>query len=310
MARYLVTGGAGFIGSHLVDHLLAAGHEVMVVDDFSTGRRENLAAHPRLTVLEGDILEMEAKQFPQPFEGVAHLAAWASVNDSWTSLRRAHEVNLSATVRVLDLARVLQIPRVVYASSAAVYGAPARIPIREDDAAQPLSPYGLQKLAGEHYGRLLAQEEGPTFVALRFFNVFGPRQVASSPYSGVISKFAAAFRSGGPIKINGDGRQTRDFVYVADLTRGLSAALAAPGLPPFTVCNLGTGNAITIRALAETMRLLFPGWSGAVEHGPALPGDIVHSQATIEVARRLLGYEPKYSLETGLAEMQRKLEVG
>ncbi len=173
----------------------------------------------------------------------------------------------------------------------------------EDDATLPLSPYGLQKLAGEHYGRLLAGRGGLEFVALRFFNVFGPRQVASSPYSGVISKFVANFSAGRSITINGDGNQTRDFVYVADLVRGIAQALRVADLPPFTVCNLGSGRAVSIGQLVALLRELFPDWNGAIAHGPALNGDIVHSQASIARAQRVLGYRPEISLEAGLAKL-------
>lgn len=303
MRNYLITGGAGFIGSHLVEHLLATNDRATVLDDFSTGQRENLTAHSELTLVEADLLEVTAGNLPEKFDGIVHLAALPSVNDSWTALRRAHELNLTATVHVLGLARALNIPKVVFASSAAVYGDPLRVPIQEEDATQPLSPYGLQKLASEHYGRLLAADGAPSFVALRFFNVFGPRQVATSPYSGVISKFADALRAGRSITINGDGSQTRDFVYVSDIARGIAQALSATDLAPFTVCNLGTGRAVTIRTLAEIMRKNFPAWPGRLETGPALPGDIVHSQASIAAAQRLLNYRPEDSLEAGLAKL-------
>ncbi len=303
MGNYLITGGAGFIGSHLVEHLLRTGHRVTVLDDFSTGRRENLPTHPKLSVMEADLLRLAADELSQRFDGLVHLAALPSVNDSWTALQRAHELNLTATLRVIEWARSLGIPRMVYASSAAVYGDPVRVPVHEDDATSPLSPYGLQKLTGEHYGRLLAGEGGLQFVALRFFNVFGPRQVATSPYSGVISKFAAALRADQSITINGDGSQTRDFVYVADLVRGIAQALSVPNLPPFTVCNLGTGRSVSIGQLAGVMQALFPDWTGNITHGPALPGDIAHSQATVAAAQSLLNFRPEISLEAGLAKL-------
>jgi len=305
MANYLITGGAGFIGSHLVDFLLEAGHNITVVDDFSSGRRENLPAHSRLAVLEADLLEVASGKIPGKFDGLVHLAALPSVNDSWTEVMVAHQLNLTATVRVLELARTLTIPRIVFASSAAVYGNPQSVPINEESPTMPVSPYGLQKLASEQYGRLFSDSSALSFVALRFFNVFGPRQVASSPYSGVISKFAAAMRAGEPVTIYGDGKQTRDFVYVSDIARGVAQALAVKDLQPFAVCNLGTGRAVTIRELAETMRSIFPDWQGSIETAPAPPGDIVHSQASIGAAGQLLGYEPTFSLSAGLAEMMR-----
>jgi len=301
MAHYLVIGGAGFIGSHLVEHLLAARHQVTVIDNFSTGKRENLSADPKLVVLEADIFELTANQLSGRFDGVVHLAALASVNDSWNDVLGAHELNLTATVRLIELVKQVNIPRFVFASSAAVYGNPHEIPITEEHDTVPLSPYGLQKLASEYYGRLFAQDNQMSFVALRFFNVFGPRQVTTSPYSGVITKFSARMRAGQPVTIYGDGSQTRDFVHVRDIARGIAQALVAFGLGQFTVCNLGTGRAVSIRELVEIIGSFFPSWDGRLESAPARPGDILNSQADISAARRLLGYDPAHLLEAGLA---------
>ena len=303
MSHYLITGGAGFIGSHLVELLLQEGHRVTVIDDFSTGKRENLPSQRELSVVAADLLSITRDQLAGPFDAIVHLAALPSVNDSWTDVMAAHQLNLTATVRVLELASAMRILKIVYASSAAVYGNPQSTPIVEEHLTLPLSPYGLQKLASEQYGRVFAQNQTLSFVALRFFNVFGPRQVATSPYSGVISKFASAMRAGQPIKIHGDGQQTRDFVYVTDIARGIAQALEMAGLESYVVCNLGTGRAVSIRELAETMRAIFPHWKGSIQSAPAPPGDIVHSQASIAVAGRLLGFRPAYSLETGLARM-------
>ena len=302
MAHYLITGGAGFIGSHLVDRLLQAGHRVTVIDDFSTGKAENLPREGALEIVAADLLALAPGRLAGPFAAVVHLAALPSVNDSWAQLAQAHARNLTATVRVLELARELGIPRLVFASSAAVYGNPDTVPIAEDHPRRPLSPYGLQKLASEDYGRLLARD-GFSFIALRFFNVFGPRQVADSPYSGVITKFACALRANQPVTIFGDGRQTRDFVYVQDIATGISRALEATDLAPFTVCNLGCGHAASILQLAETMRGFFQQWKSEFEHAPMPPGDIVRSEADISAAQRLLQYRPEHSLESGLAEM-------
>ncbi|HEX4667109.1 MAG TPA: NAD-dependent epimerase/dehydratase family protein [Chthoniobacterales bacterium] len=302
MAHYLITGGAGFIGSHLVDRLLQAGHRVTVIDDFSTGKAENLPCAGALDIVPADLLTVAADRLAGPFAAVVHLAALASVNDSWGQLGRAHARNLTATVRVIELARELGTPRLVFASSAAVYGHPETVPIAEDHPRRPVSPYGLQKVASEEYGRLFARDDF-SFVALRFFNVFGPRQVADSPYSGVITKFAGALRANQPVTIFGDGTQTRDFVYVQDIAAGISRALEAPDLAPFTVCNLGCGRAVSILQLAEMMREFFPHWQSAVERAPMPPGDIVRSEADISAAQRLLDYRPQYSLTSGLAEM-------
>jgi UDP-glucose 4-epimerase len=302
MAHYLITGGAGFIGSHLVDRLLQAGHRVTVIDDFSTGKAENLPCEGPLEIVADDLLTLVPDRLAGPFTAVVHLAALPSVNDSWAQLAQSHARNLTATVRVIELARELGIPRLVFASSAAVYGNPDTLPIAEVHPRWPLSPYGLQKLASEEYGRLFARDDF-SFVALRFFNVFGPRQVADSPYSGVITKFAGALRENQPVTIFGDGTQTRDFVYVHDIAAGILLALEATGLAPFTVCNLGCGHAVSILELAETMRGFFPRWKSEFQRAPMPPGDIVRSEADVSAAQTLLNYRPEHSLESGLAEM-------
>jgi UDP-glucose 4-epimerase len=302
MAHYLITGGAGFIGSHVVEWLLKSDHRVTVIDDFSAGRRENLPTHSELSIVAQDLLCLRNEELTGPFHAVLHLAALPSVNASWSNLLQAHAVNLSATVRVIELAQQLRIPRIVYASSAAVYGDADIVPIEEMHRLRPTSPYGLQKASGEEYGRLCAGKN-LSFVALRFFNVFGPRQVADSPYSGVITIFAQAMRENQPITIFGGGGQTRDFVFVKDIARGIASALEISELNPFTVCNFGSGAAVAIRQLVSTMRQFFPEWSGAIKEAPARHGDIVRSAAEISAAQRLLSYRPRYSLESGLAEM-------
>jgi UDP-glucose 4-epimerase len=302
MAHYLITGGAGFIGSHLVEWLLKSGHRVTVIDDFSAGSRDNLPAVPELSIIKQDLLRLRNQELTGPFDAVVHLAALPSVTASWSNLLHAHAVNLSATVRVIELAQQLQIRRIVYASSAAVYGDADVVPINEMQPLRPTSPYGLQKGAGEEYGRLCAGK-ALSFVALRFFNVFGPRQVAGSPYSGVITIFAQAMRENRPITVFGGGEQTRDFVFVKDVALGIARALEISDLDPFTVCNLASGTSVTVRQLVSTMRQFFPEWPGVIKEAPARPGDIVRSAADISAAQRLLSYRPRYSLESGLAEM-------
>jgi UDP-glucose 4-epimerase len=307
MAHYLITGGAGFIGSHLVEWLLASGHRVTVVDDFSAGSRDNLPAHPGLSIVEQDLLRLTNDELAGAFHAAVHLAALPSVTASWANLSQAHAANLTATVRVIELAQQLRIPRMVYASSAAVYG-DADVAVEETQRLRPASPYGLQKVSSEEYGRLCAGKN-LSFVALRFFNVFGPRQVAGSPYSGVITIFGQAMRENQPITIFGGGGQTRDFVYVKDIALGIASALEISGLDPFTVCNLGSGAAVSIRQLVAAMRQFFPEWSGLINEAPARLGDIVHSAADISAAQRLLSYQPRYSLESGLAEMLQLAKV-
>jgi len=302
MAHYLITGGAGFIGSHLVEWLLESGHRVTVIDDFSAGTRDNLPTHSELSIVEQDLLRLTNNELTGPFHAIVHLAALPSVTASWSNLLQAHAVNLTATVRVIELAQQLGIPRIVYASSAAVYGDSDVVPIEEMQRLRPTSPYGVQKVAGEEYGRLCSSKN-LSFVALRFFNVFGPRQVAGSPYSGVITIFAQAMRENRPITIFGGGGQTRDFVFVKDIALGIASALEMSDLNPFTVCNLASGTAVTIRQLVATMRQFFPEWSGSIKEAPARLGDIVRSSADISAARNLLSYQSRYSLESGLAEM-------
>ena len=259
MAHYLITGGAGFIGSHLVEWLLESGHRVTVIDDFSAGTRDNLPTHSELSIVEQDLLRLTNNELTGPFHAIVHLAALPSVTASWSNLLQAHAVNLTATVRVIELAQQLGIPRIVYASSAAVYGDSDVVPIEEMQRLRPTSPYGVQKVAGEEYGRLCSSKN-LSFVALRFFNVFGPRQVAGSPYSGVITIFAQAMGENRPITIFGGGGQTRDFVFVKDIALGIASALEMSDLNPFTVCNLASGTAVTIRQLVATMRQFFPEW--------------------------------------------------
>jgi len=307
MAHYLITGGAGFIGSHLVEWLLESGHRVTVIDDFSAGTRDNLPTHSELSIVEQDLLRITNNELTGPFHAIVHLAALPSVTASWSNLLQAHAVNLTATVRVIELAQQLGIPRIVYASSAAVYGDSDVVPIEEMQRLRPTSPYGVQKVAGEEYGRLCSSKN-LSFVALRFFNVFGPRQVAGSPYSGVITIFAQAMGENRPITIFGGGGQTRDFVFVKDIALGIASALEMSDLNPFTVCNLASGTTVTIRQLVATMRQFFPEWSGSIKEAPARLGDIVRSSADISAARNLLSYQSRYSLESGLAEMLRLMK--
>jgi UDP-glucose 4-epimerase len=302
MSHYLVTGGAGFIGSHLVERLLAGDDRVTVVDNFSSGQRQNLPSDSRLSVIAEDVLLLRPEQLGSSFDGLVHLAALPSVNSSWIEPAATHAANLTATLQMIELARQLRVRRMVFASSAAVYGDAATFPIAESHPCHPLSPYGLQKLASEEYGRLFADEDF-SFVALRLFNVFGARQVADSPYSGVITRFATALGANQPVTIFGEGRQTRDFVYVKDIAEGMANALVASLPTPVMVCNLGRGRAISILELFAAMRPFFPDWAGDLQHRPARAGDIARSEADISKAQELLGFHPRFSFELGLANM-------
>ncbi len=279
MARYLVTGGCGFIGSHLIERLLASGHEVRVLDDLSTGKRENLP--PSVPVTIGDVADAAAVEAAMAgpdgsgVDGCFHLAAVASVDRSREAWLETHHANQSGTIAVFDAARRANpkgpVP-VVYASSAAVYGDNPAMPLTEDAATRPLSAYGADKLGCELHARVADIVHGVPTTGFRFFNVYGPRQDPKSPYSGVISIFAGRIVRGEPVTINGDGEQVRDFIFVKDLVRYLTAAMDNPrsGAPVFNVC---TGRPTSVNRLAEVLAEL-SGRPLDRRYGPARPGDI------------------------------------
>jgi Nucleoside-diphosphate-sugar epimerases len=300
----IVTGGAGFIGSHVVELLLKFGHQITIFDDLSSGVRQNIPKHTGITFIEKNLLFLAPTEWPRNADAVIHLAAFPSVADSWIQLRRAHENNLSGTVHALEAARHNEIPRFIFASSAAVYGNAATTPLTEDAHTEPFSPYGLQKLAGEQYGRMIARECGITFIALRFFNAYGTRQLASSPYSGVISRFIQAMTSGKAITIRGDGSQTRDFVYVKDVAAAVAAAVHMPAPANNTLtCNIGSGTATTILDLARVLQRLKPHSRAPIQFVPLLPGEVLASRADIRKAADKLLFSPRWTLERGLADM-------
>jgi UDP-glucose 4-epimerase len=302
--HFLITGGLGFIGSHLVEQLLSEDHTITIVDDLSSGRRDNVPGDDRINLIVKNVLDLDATDVSAPIHGAAHLAAIASVNSSWTHARLSHDSNLTSTLRMIELCAALKIPRLVFASSAAVYGEPKRTPIDENHPTRPISPYGLQKLMSEEYGRLFADRVGFSFIALRVFNAYGPRQVADSPYSGVISRFLQSARAGQPATLYGDGFQTRDFVYVKDVATAFVRALTGAGKAGDTlVCNIGTGQPISIRDLASYIAKFAESGSLNPSHAPSPPGDIKHSCANISAAQRFLGFEPRYPLEQGLTLM-------
>lgn len=302
MATYLVTGGCGFIGSHLCDALILRGHSVRILDDLSTGHRRNLHPQARLTV--GDIADAElVADCMVEADGVFHLAAIASVaraNEAWAE---THRTNLTGTIVIFDAARRANargpIP-VIYASSAAVYGDNDALPLLESATPRPLSAYGADKLGCELHARVAGLVHGVPTTGLRFFNVFGPRQDPSSPYSGVISIFCDRLRRGEGLTIFGNGMQQRDFVYVADVVRALIAAMEAPAAaaPVYNVC---TGVAISILELAQTLGSLF-GREPVFEFRPPRPGDIARSLGSASAIRRALGWQPRVSLAAGLVE--------
>ena len=304
--RLLVTGGAGFIGSHFVDLVVGLGGQVVVVDDLSSGRVNNLPAHRSVEFVEKNFRTCEARDFAGGFDAIVHLAALPSVATSWEQPMQAHESNLSLTLHAITLASELRIKRIVFASSAAVYGKTTEVPTKESSQLSPSSPYGLQKQTSERYGQLFAEALGLSFVSLRFFNVFGPRQSPSSPYSGVISQFLAAMQKGLPVNITGDGEQTRDFIYVKDVAAALQAAVTKISNEiPWLVLNVGTGVPASILKLRREMIQFFPDADKVPIFLPIAQGDIRHSAACITAAAEVLGFSSRYSLQDGLAELFR-----
>jgi UDP-glucose 4-epimerase len=301
MSTWLVTGGAGFIGSHLCDALVAAGDQVRVLDDLSTGKRDNLPAG--VTLLEGDVADpLVLEAAVEDVDGCFHLAAIASVERGRTEWSMTHRTNLSATVGLFDaIARQRRKAPVVYASSAAVYGDCPTVPIPEDAACHPLSAYGADKYGCELHANVATHVHGIPTVGLRFFNVYGPRQDPGSPYSGVISIFCTRIRDGRPITIFGDGGQTRDFVYIADIVAALRAAMALRP-PRALVFNVCTGEPTSVLELARLIAQL----SGKrLELRCAEPrlGDIRHSLGRPDAARSALSLAVPTALSDGLAHV-------
>lgn len=310
MSLLLVTGGCGFIGSHLCAALIARGDAVRVLDDLSTGSRANLAPGAELVV--GDVADPATVRAAMAgVEGVFHLAAIASVQRCTEDWLGAHRVNLSGSIAVFDAARNPggrgPVP-VVYASSAAVYGEQDRLPIAEDAPCRPLSAYGADKLGSELHARVAGSVHGVPTMGLRFFNVFGPRQDPRSPYSGVISIFCDRLAAGEGVEIYGDGAQTRDFIAVSDIVAGLVAGLGAASTEA-PVLNLCTGRATSVVDLARTIAGLC-GIAPAIRHAPARPGEIRHSVGAPERARARLGLGAPRTLAEGLAEVLAWLRAG
>jgi UDP-glucose 4-epimerase len=299
MSTYLVTGGAGFIGSHLCEALLGRGNRVRVLDDLSTGHRHNLPAEVELIV--GDVANPDAIQAAmQDVDGCFHLAAIASVEKGITDWLGTHRANLTGTIAVFDAIRRQgsKIP-VVYASSAAVYGDAETVPIAETEPCRPLSAYGADKYGCELHARVASHVHGIPTAGFRFFNVYGPRQDPKSPYSGVISIFCERIKAGNGISIFGDGQQTRDFVYVGDVVRALLAgmALRPDNAPVFNVC---TGVPTSVEQLAGLIGTL-AGKNPEVKFMPPRAGEIRHSLGVPGLANQVLGIEGRVALRDGLA---------
>jgi len=300
MSFYVVTGGAGFIGSHLAEELERRGERIRVVDSLITGKRSNIAHVRSAEFVEGDLAEIDvARRAVAGADYVLHQAAIPSVPRSVKDPLSSNRANIDATLNVLVAAHEAGVKRVVFAASSSAYGDAATSPKREDMPTGPLSPYALQKLVGEQYMQLFTKLYGLETVSIRYFNVFGPRQDPSSPYSGVISLFATAILDGVAPTICGDGEQTRDFTYVANVVDGVLRACTANASGE--VINVATGGTISINELCRRMAQL-AGVDIRPVHIEARLGDVRNSQADISKARRLLGYEPIVSFEDGLSK--------
>lgn len=302
MARMLITGGAGFIGSNLAEELLEKGHAVKILDNFTTGRKENIdAIRGRIEVINGNVKELDdVKKAVENIDYVFHLAALVSVPMSIKNPLLTEEVNTIGTLNVLKASRDSGVNRVVYASSCAVYGDIQDIPIKEDTQKEPLSPYALTKLSAEGGCRLFSKLYGLETVCLRYFNVYGPKQDPNSQYAAVIPRFIESMLQNGQPVIFGDGEQTRDFVFVRDVIQANMLATSTRGISG-QVFNIGSGKAETINSLLGMVNRIL---AKQIKPGYAQPrhGDIRHSLADIGRAREQLGYSPGYSFPDGLQE--------
>lgn len=303
-APILITGGAGFIGSHLSDALLAKGYAVRVLDDLSTGKRSNLQLqHPKLQLIEGDVADATlVAQAAAGCQAVVHLAAVASVQASVEDPVKTHQSNFIGTLNVCEAMRLAGIRRVLFASSAAVYGNNGEgESISEDTPKAPLTPYAVDKLASEQYLDFYRRQHGLEPVIFRFFNIFGPRQDPSSPYSGVISIFSERALNGQPITVFGDGEQTRDFVYVGDLVSVMLQALELDQVEEGAV-NVGLNQATSLNQLLAALKTVV-GSLPAISHGPARSGDIRHSRADNTRLQQRFRFPEPTPMAEGLARL-------
>ena len=299
MAQYLVTGGAGFIGSHLSEELVRRGHQVRVADSLVTGKRSNLDHVPGVEFLEGDLADLDfARTAVTGSDFVLHQAALPSVPRSVKDPITSNRANVDATLNVLVAARDAGVRRVVFAGSSSAYGNTVTSPKHEDMPTSPLSPYALQKVVGEQYLQMFTSLYGLETVTIRYFNVFGPRQDPSSPYSGVISLFAMALLENRAPTIYGDGEQSRDFTFVANVVDGVLRACEATGASG-RVINVATGSSISLNALFEAMRRLI-GATVKPDYAGSRAGDVRDSLADLRLAKEILGYKPIVPFEEGL----------
>ena len=308
MKQVLITGGAGFIGSHTADVLLSQGFAVRVLDNLSNGKRTNLNASAladgRLSFIDGDVRDAAVVDAAVTgVDAVMHLAAQVSVPRSVADPVESSTHNIAGFLNVLDAVRRHKTPRIVYASSAAVYGVPEALPLTEANTAKPLSPYGLEKLINDQYAALYRELYGVSSVGMRYFNVYGPRQDPKSPYAGVISKFADGLEGASPLRVFGDGSQTRDFIYVGDVARANALALQS-GVTG--VLNVGTGTSVTLLDLIDAMKEAF-GKPAEVRHEPPATGDIAHSATSPARLKQTLGWQPATTFVQGLRALAESL---
>ena len=305
-SRILVTGGAGFIGSHMVDKLIETDAEVTVLDNLDTGKMENIAQHEKnsnFNFVKGDIRNLQlVKQLVKDTDAVINLAAIASVQRSIENPLLVNDVNVIGTLNLLKASVEGNVKRFIQASSAAVYGDAQTLPVREDFNPMPLSPYAVSKLATDNYALVFNHVYGLETVCLRFFNVYGPRQ-ANNPYSGAITIFANEILAHRPPRIFGDGEQTRDFVFVEDVISATMLALTEKNAAG-EIFNVASGKATTINQIVEILQKIM-GENLKPVHDKPREGDIRHSYASTEKARTILGYDPMFSLEEGLRELVR-----
>ena len=301
MTDYLITGGAGFIGSNLAEHLVNQGHRVRVFDNFSTGKRQNLRSFEKQAeIIEGDLRDLD--QIRRAVAGVRHvlhLAAIPSVPRSVANPQLTNEANITGTLNVLVAARDAKCKRVVFSSSSSVYGDTPKLPKSEDMPPSPLSPYAVHKVTGEYYCRIFWRLYGLETLSLRYFNVFGPRQDPQSQYAAVIPRFITAILAGQPPTIFGDGKQSRDFSHVENAITANLAACAAPQQALGESFNIACGGRITLLDLVATINAIV-GKNIAPKFDPPRPGDILHSQADITKAQKLLGWMPRVDFREGI----------
>jgi UDP-glucose 4-epimerase len=308
MKKVVVTGGAGFIGSHLLEELTQRDYSLLVIDDFSTGKQENLTSvlkKPNVTIINGSIIDLPLLQKSfKDADYVFHLAAVASVPRSIDEPQLCHDTNITGTLNVLIAARDNKVKKVINTSSCSVYGDAPGLPKKEDMVKNPVSPYAVSKLAGEYYCQVFRNVYRLPTVSLRFFNIFGPRQDPDSDYANAIPRFIKLKLLGKDINIYGNGKATRDYVYVKDV---ITAFILAAENEVSGIYNIGAGKAVTVNQLAELISRL-TGNNTPPVYMPPRPGDVLHGYADISKAKKAFGYHPRYTLEAGLQEMIRYMK--